>query len=60
MLIVISPAKTLDFESPIDCKQHSKIEFTDEANQLAAILKKKSSQKLSDLMGISTKLARLN
>jgi uncharacterized protein len=60
MLIVISPSKTLDFESPVNISEYSNAEFGREANELAAILKKHSLQKLSALMGISPKLARLN
>jgi uncharacterized protein len=60
MLIVISPSKTLDFESPVAFGKSSEVEFSHEANQLALLLKKRSSQKLAELMGISPKLAQLN
>lgn len=60
MLIVISPSKTLDFESPVNCSEYSNAEFGREANELAAILRKHSPEKLGELMGISPKLAQLN
>jgi uncharacterized protein len=60
MLIVISPSKTLDFESPVNYSEYSTAEFGREANEIASILRKRSPQKLSELMGISPKLAQLN
>lgn len=60
MLIVISPAKTLDFETPVTAHLHSTPVFTAQANQLAAELRKMAPQELSRLMGISDKLGVLN
>jgi uncharacterized protein len=60
MLIVISPSKTLDFETPVIFSKSSLVEFGKEANELALLLRKKSPQKLAELMGISSKLAALN
>jgi uncharacterized protein len=60
MLIVISPSKTLDFDSPVNVSEYSTAEFSREANELASVLKKRSAEKLSELMGISSNLARLN
>jgi uncharacterized protein len=60
MLMVISPSKTLDFEKPLMFTESSEVEFGNEANQIALLLKKRSPQELSELMGISSKLARLN
>lgn len=60
MLAVISPAKTLDFES--DCPSHNPTqpEFLDEAEELVAVLRKKSRPQLRTLMGISENLAEEN
>jgi uncharacterized protein len=60
MLIVISPSKTLDFETPVIISESSAVEFGREANELALLLKKRSPQKLAELMGISPKLSQLN
>lgn len=60
MLIVISPAKTLDFTTKIPSQLKSEPEFKKEANQLASLLKKFDQAQLSKLMSISPKLAELN
>lgn len=60
MLIVISPAKTLDFDNQINHESSSLPEHLKKSEQLISALKKKSTSKLSDLMNISPKLAQLN
>ncbi|WP_456378955.1 peroxide stress protein YaaA [Lutibacter sp.] len=60
MKIVISPAKSLDFETKVPTKQFTEGEFLKEAAILNGVLKKKSPKKLSDLMHISPKLGELN
>jgi len=60
MKIVVSPAKSLDFETSIPTQKHTNPIFLSEAEKLNAVLKKKTPKKLSDLMGISDKLAQLN
>lgn len=60
MKIVISPAKSLDFESPLPVKDYTQPEFLVESQKLNTILQKKTPKKLSDLMGISANLAELN
>ena len=60
MKIVISPAKSLDFERPLPTKQYSEAAFLKEANAIQKILKKKKPKQLSALMDISEKLAELN
>ncbi len=60
MKIVVSPAKSLDFETVLPTKQYTEPAFLAEAEKLNTVLKKKSPKKLSDLMGISDKLAQLN
>ncbi|MCX2679685.1 peroxide stress protein YaaA [Galbibacter sp. EGI 63066] len=60
MKIVISPAKSLDFESKLPTTKYTEPEFLNEAEKLNAALQKKTPKKLSTLMGISNKLAELN
>jgi cytoplasmic iron level regulating protein YaaA (DUF328/UPF0246 family) len=61
MLILISPAKTLDYGVQIpDGLQTTDIAFPKETQDLAAGLKKLSSKQIQDLMSVSPKLAQLN
>jgi Uncharacterized protein conserved in bacteria len=60
MLIVISPAKNLDYETPTPTKKHTKAALLDDASELMAGLKELSPQGVSSLMGISDKLGVLN
>ena len=60
MHIVISPAKTIDMKSKVPVSTYSVFMFTDEAEELAGILKQKSREELKELMGISDSLAKLN
>jgi cytoplasmic iron level regulating protein YaaA (DUF328/UPF0246 family) len=60
MLIVISPAKTLNMEAEAPSDFHTTPKYLEKSQQLINTLKKKSIKKLEDLMGISTQLAQLN
>ena len=60
MLSVISPAKTLDFETPATTALHTQPDFLDQSRELIEILRDYSPQQLGELMGISDKLAALN
>lgn len=60
MKIVISPAKTLDYESPLPTDIYTIPAFTEETTKLNAALKKQSIKKLGELMDISKNLAQLN
>ena len=60
MKVIISPAKSLDCESPIPVAQHTEPIFIEKADKLAHVLKKKSARQLSKLMGISDALGQLN
>jgi cytoplasmic iron level regulating protein YaaA (DUF328/UPF0246 family) len=60
MKIVISPAKSLNFEKELPTKKHSEALFLKEARQVHAVLKQKKPAELSELMHISEKLADLN
>ena len=60
MLAVLSPSKTLDFETSLHVKTYTLPELLEEAEMLVTKLKRISSKKLSSLMGISAKLAEMN
>jgi uncharacterized protein len=60
MITFISPAKTLDFESPYKDKKVSNAKLLSHSNELVAVLKKTNSEQLQKLMSISEKLADLN
>jgi cytoplasmic iron level regulating protein YaaA (DUF328/UPF0246 family) len=60
MLAVISPAKTLDFDSPAGTAVHTTADFLKDSDALVKQMKGLKSRDLSDLMGISEKLADLN
>lgn len=60
MKIVISPAKSLDYESELPTVEHSIPVFLEDAAKLNKILTKKKPKDLSELMSISDNLAQLN
>lgn len=60
MKLVISPAKSLNYESELPTGFNSESCFLEEAKHLNGLLKKKSPKALSDLMHISEKLGELN
>lgn len=60
MIILLSPAKTLDFSCSIPETDVTFPIFEHKADQLAAALKKLSADKISMLLDISPKLAQLN
>jgi len=60
MKIVVSPAKSLDFESKLPTKRVTQPLFLDQAALLNKKLESKSKKAISDLMHISDKLADLN
>lgn len=60
MLILVSPAKTLDFENPPLFKDNTQPVFLDHSQELIDQLKKMPARKVGDLMHISAKLAELN
>ena len=60
MLIVISPAKSLDFKTPPVIPDFTVPEFLNESEKLIGRLKTFSPKKLSDLMSISADLGELN
>lgn len=60
MLILLSPAKTLDFETSLPPIDLSKPALEDQALPLIKRAREISASSLSSLMGISDKLAQLN
>ncbi len=60
MKIVISPAKSLNFESPLPVQKHTDSLFLKEAETIQKTIKKKKPKQLMELMDISEKLADLN
>lgn len=60
MLMILSPAKTLDYETPLKVRKHTSPGFLDESQQLIDSLRTLQPADLRKLMGISDKLAGLN
>ena len=60
MKLVISPAKSLNYESELPTSFSTQCSFLNEAQQLNALLKMKSAKDLSNLMHISPNLGQLN
>ncbi|QYA25539.1 peroxide stress protein YaaA [Gramella sp. MT6] len=60
MKIVVSPAKTLDYESKLPTTRGTQPEFLETAAKLNRKLARQSKKEISELMSISDKLADLN
>lgn len=60
MKIVVSPAKSLDYESKLPTTRGTQPLFLEEAETLNKKLERKTKKEISDLMSISDKLADLN
>ncbi|MGE4125214.1 MAG: peroxide stress protein YaaA [Pusillimonas sp.] len=60
MLVVLSPAKKLDYDSPVRTTKHSQPQFVPQAQGLIDVLRQKSATEISGLMSLSDTLARLN
>ena len=60
MIVILSPAKTLEFDRTVPYEKFTIPEFMNETEALVQILKKKSPEDLANLMGISKDLAHLN
>ena len=60
MLTLLSPAKTLDFETPPATKSASQPALLDDAEELVEALRDLSAMDLSNLMSISERLGALN
>jgi cytoplasmic iron level regulating protein YaaA (DUF328/UPF0246 family) len=60
MKMVISPAKSLQFEKQLPVSTQTQPSFINDAELINSLLKKKSPKQLGQLMNISDKLAELN
>lgn len=60
MITVISPAKTLDFDSDPLTSKHSTPDYLSDSQELIDVLAKKSKAQVAKLMGLSDKLSTLN
>ena len=60
MLALISPAKTLDYESTLPTDVHTLPRLLDQSQQLIDLSRKMSATEISKLMSVSEKIANLN
>ncbi len=60
MIILLSPAKSLDYESPLPTKRHTEPRMLEDSALLVKNLRAKSPKEIGELMSISDKLADLN
>ena len=60
MLFLLSPAKALDFETPVPVVPQTRPLFVEQSAELIDLLKKKSRDQIAALMGLSDPLAELN
>lgn len=60
MLMVISPAKTLDYETPLPLQDFSQPDLLNHSAELIDTLRQLSPDDIAALMGLSAKLAELN
>jgi len=60
MKLVVSPAKSLDFERKLPTTKYTEAQFLKQSERLNKLLKKKSAKGLSKLMKISDALGHLN
>lgn len=60
MLFLLSPAKSLDYDTPAGDVPHTQPQFVPQAVELIDILRQKSPQDIAELMGLSDALSVLN
>ena len=61
MLFLLSPAKSLDYETPLPADlPHTQPQFVPQSQALIEVLRQQSPQQIASLMSISDKLAALN
>lgn len=58
--MLLSPAKTLDYETPVTTKSFSIPDYLGKSSELVKVLKQKSFLDLMELMQVSQKIAELN
>lgn len=60
MLFLLSPAKALDYETPLSGQPHTAPLFVKQSKALIDVLRTQSPQQVSELMDLSDKLSSLN
>ncbi|MGF1699703.1 peroxide stress protein YaaA [Photobacterium makurazakiensis] len=60
MLIVVSPAKTLDYESPLVTQTYTQPELVDHSAELIDVCRELTPAQIASLMKVSDKIAGLN
>ena len=60
MLVVISPAKSLDYDRPVNTTTFTQPAYIERSAELITTLRKMSRKKVAELMNISDSLAQLN
>lgn len=60
MLFLLSPAKTLDYDTPTGDLPHTRPHFAGWSAQLIEVLREKTPAQVANLMGVSDTLASLN
>jgi len=60
MLIVISPAKTLDYSTPATTNKYTIPDYLDDSQELINRARRYSTLDISEIMAVSTKIAELN
>lgn len=61
MLFLLSPAKTLDYDTPVPATlPHTQPDFVPQATRLVEVLRRKSARQVAGLMDLSDALAALN
>ncbi len=60
MLFLLSPAKSLDYETPLNGQAHTDPLFVKQSKELIALLRTYSPQDIAGLMDLSDKLSALN
>lgn len=60
MLFLLSPAKSLDYDTPAGDVPHTQPLFTQQSAELIEILREKSPQDIAELMDLSDQLSGLN
>mgnify|MGYP003344867264 CR=1 FL=1 len=59
MLFLLSPAKSLDYESPVPDLPHTEPSFVPQSAELIGLLKTQWPQQIASLMDLSDKLLKL-
>ncbi|HPW08211.1 MAG TPA: peroxide stress protein YaaA [Burkholderiaceae bacterium] len=60
MLFLLSPAKSLDYETPVGDVPHTEPLFVKQSTRLIKLLREKSAQDISEMMDLSEALSTLN